>query len=36
VKKFAPQTTSAMPDGLLSALTARQAADLVEFLQRQK
>jgi putative heme-binding domain-containing protein len=36
VKKFAPQTTSAMPDGLLSALTAQQAADLLEFLQRQK
>jgi len=36
VKKFAPQTTSAMPDGLLSALTAQQAADLLEFLQKQK
>jgi putative heme-binding domain-containing protein len=36
VKKLAPQTTSSMPDGLLSALTAQQAADLVEFLQQQR
>ena len=36
VKRLAPQTTSAMPDGLLSALTAEQAADLLEFLQQQK
>jgi putative heme-binding domain-containing protein len=36
VKRFAPQATSAMPDGLLSGLTAQQAADLLEYLQQQK
>jgi putative heme-binding domain-containing protein len=36
VKRLVPQQTSAMPDGLLGGLTAQQAADLLEFLQRQK
>jgi putative heme-binding domain-containing protein len=36
VKRLVPQTTSAMPDGLLGALTAQQAADLIQFLSEQK
>ena len=36
VKKMTPLPTSAMPEGLLSGLTAQQAADLIEFLAQQK
>jgi putative heme-binding domain-containing protein len=36
VKRLVPQTTSAMPDGLLGALTPQQAADLIQFLEEQK
>jgi putative heme-binding domain-containing protein len=36
VKRLVPQTSSAMPDGLLGALMPQQAADLIEFLSEQK
>jgi putative heme-binding domain-containing protein len=36
VKRLVPQQTSAMPEGLLTGLTAQQAVDLLEFLHRQK
>ncbi len=36
VEKLTQQTTSAMPEGLLSNLTAQEAADLLEFLSTLK
>jgi putative heme-binding domain-containing protein len=36
VLKETPQPQSAMPEGLLGALTAQQAADLLEFLSQRK
>ena len=36
VDKLTPQPTSAMPEGLLSNLTAQEAADLIEYLSTLK
>jgi putative heme-binding domain-containing protein len=36
IEQFRPSLTSMMPDGQLSALTAQQAADLLEYLASQK
>ena len=36
VKKLSPQAVSTMPEGLLSGLTAQQAADLLEYLATLK